>query len=501
MGIVDILSAPPGGLIYHLIVLFAIQAVFGMAIDEWQRHRQVELQRLVFAFGALLVARLLLMFAALVASQGWVASQNVIPPLERCLDLVSATLILYAFLPRENRLGQITRSACLINLALALIVYGVFAPLWFSAVSQSPLLSYNGYWQEYVWEVWQILLLVWGLIALRSGAVQQKVLVLSTFAVLLVGHVLHLWLHQGPPNVAGWERVANLIASALLVAATYRAVISDLVTRALESNRDDDDAQLRNTQRLYEEMEPICASVDLPLVLERATQSVLKVFEANLCAILLFDPRKLTSIQVAAVRRADGTYEAGQNQLELKSLPVVRRVLMRQRPVTMDAGSDDSPAWQGFLSAIHCDSSRTLTITPLLSGPRSVGVLIVDNAPAEEIALQAQGSGRFLTTLAGSAIAHAQLAQRLSPGTAKPRPQANEPAVAAEPRPVEPAVARPLEVAAAQRQLEQARRAVGEIEDTVRSLRAELAERNRQLAQLSQNFKPAETSAESGSTG
>jgi hypothetical protein len=505
MGIVDILSAPPGSLIYHLITLFGIQAVFGMALDEWQRRRQSEFQRLVFAFGVMLAARLLLMVAALITAQGWLPTQHVIPPLERCLDLVSVTVVLYAFLPRDNRIGRLTRSACLINLALALVVYGAFAPLWISAIDQSPLLNYNGYWQELVWEGWQILLVLWALVVLQRGAVLQRRLVLSIFVILLIGHMLHLSLHQGPPNIAGWERVSNLMASALLVAITYRAVVTDLAARALDSDRDNSTAgeRLPETQRLYEEVERICSSADLPVVLERATQSALTIFDARLCAILLFDPHRMESIQIAAIRRTDGTYDTNQGPLELKSQPVIRRVLMRQKQATVEAGSDDSPNWTHLLTVLRSHPDETLTIIPLLSGPGSVGVLVVGGTSTEWTVPHGQGTGGVLTALIGSTIAHAKLAQQVGTGAARTRPRAGERATTAAPAPaqqlaVRPAAPKPLEISVAQQQLEQARREVSEIEQTVRRLRAELAERNRRLAQLSQSFRGDEASSEPG---
>jgi hypothetical protein len=515
MGIVDILSAPSGGLIYHLITLFAIQAVFGMALDEWHRHRQIEFQRLMVAFGTLLGTRLVLMLAALVTSRGWLLAQNVLPPLERCFDLVTVTMVLFAFLPRDLEIGRITRSACLINLALALIVYGVFAPLWYMDATASPLLGYNGYWQEIVWEVWQVLLLVWAVVALRQGAVPQRRLVLSSAVVLLIGHLLHLFLRQGPPHIAGWERVAGLIASALWVAATYRAVVTQLVARELSSDRDNWTAvgQLRETEKLYEEVERICASLELPVVLDRATQSALKIFEARLCAILLFDPRAPETMRMAAVRRADGTYETDLGSVDAKSTPILRQALVHRRQVTIEAGSDDSPGWQQLLAAFNSRADETLAVTPLLSGPQLVGVMVVGDAATEWIVPQVQGSGRVLTALIGAAVGHALLSQVL--GSAKVRPPA---AAASAPaaRPVTPAApspatqpvigptartaVRPGEVAAAQLQLEQARREVVEIEETVRSLRSELAERNRQLAQLSQSLKNNGSAAETGAT-
>ena len=229
MSIIEILSAPPGGLVYHLITLFAIQAVLGMALDESLRHRQPEYRRLVLAFGLLFLTRLLLMIVALITWQGFLLSQGVLPPLERFLDLVSLLLTLYTVGLREDKIAGINRSFCVINLIVASVVYGVFAPLWYSSLARSPSLHYNGSWQEWVWAIWHVLVLIWALCIIIRYDVRQKSLFVSIFAILLFGCVMQVVMPQGAPNVAGWERLANLIVYPLFAVATYRSVVEELL--------------------------------------------------------------------------------------------------------------------------------------------------------------------------------------------------------------------------------------------------------------------------------
>jgi len=59
---VNLLTTPPGGLVYHLVVLFAIEAILGIALGQWQRDRQNKLAfRLAVAGGLLFLSRLVLM--------------------------------------------------------------------------------------------------------------------------------------------------------------------------------------------------------------------------------------------------------------------------------------------------------------------------------------------------------------------------------------------------------------------------------------------------------
>ena len=231
MSIIDIVSAPPGGLVYQLITLFAIEAVFGMAVDGWLRSRQAESRRLAIAFGLILLMRIVQMIAGLITWQGWLPPQDILPPLERFVDLASLVLIFYGFAPTQGRWVKFNFWFCIGNLGLALVVYVLFAPIWYLSVFQDPTLSYNGSWQEMIWEIWQILVLIWALFIFARHAVQQRGLLISAFAILLLGHLLHITLMQGSPHVAGWERLANLIAFSILAAAVYRITVGGLVGR------------------------------------------------------------------------------------------------------------------------------------------------------------------------------------------------------------------------------------------------------------------------------
>ncbi|NIO67802.1 MAG: hypothetical protein GTN71_01740, partial [Anaerolineae bacterium] len=51
------LSRPPGGLVYHLITLFTIEASLGLALGQRRRVPRQGLGRLIVAFGGLLLAR------------------------------------------------------------------------------------------------------------------------------------------------------------------------------------------------------------------------------------------------------------------------------------------------------------------------------------------------------------------------------------------------------------------------------------------------------------
>ena len=53
--IIELLSRPPGSVIYHLLTLFALQVVLALAYSRWQRDANDEAaRRMTFAAGGML---------------------------------------------------------------------------------------------------------------------------------------------------------------------------------------------------------------------------------------------------------------------------------------------------------------------------------------------------------------------------------------------------------------------------------------------------------------
>ena len=416
MSIIEILSAPPGSLVYHLITLFAIQAVLGMALDEWLRHKQPEYRRLVFAFGLLFLTRLLLMMVALVTWQGFLLSQGILPPLERFLDLVSLLLILYTVSLRQARVAGINRLFCVINLILASIVYGVLAPLWYSSLGRSPSLHYNGSWQEWVWAIWQILVLIWALCIFIRYGVRQKSLFVSIFSIFLFGHVMQLMIPQTAPHVAGWERLANLIVYPLFAVATYRSIVEELLAsrtqEVAEEAKRQEAVQPGEDQNAFafETAQCVFGSLDMPLVLERATQSVIEVLDVDLVAVIIRQAASSQNLEIVAVRHRDGLYETDRGQVDLLNLSTLRGVLQRKKQILLEAESDDSREWQEFLEQVGASPEQSLMVEPLVTGETSIGILVIGDSSLQRLSsVENSRSSHILAQIVASAIGNALL--------------------------------------------------------------------------------------------
>ncbi|HZY42876.1 MAG TPA: hypothetical protein VFF59_12855, partial [Anaerolineae bacterium] len=91
---IELLTRPPGDLVYHLIVLFALEAMLGFAIVRARRLGwTAPLRQLAITGAVVLVGRVALMIVALLSLQGLppdvVLATVLTPPLERAIDLIS----------------------------------------------------------------------------------------------------------------------------------------------------------------------------------------------------------------------------------------------------------------------------------------------------------------------------------------------------------------------------------------------------------------------------
>jgi hypothetical protein len=66
---IQLLLQPPGSLVYHLLILFSLEAIFGLALGAWRRRRAGEAEEIsgtfVAAAAGMLLARLILVVVAI----------------------------------------------------------------------------------------------------------------------------------------------------------------------------------------------------------------------------------------------------------------------------------------------------------------------------------------------------------------------------------------------------------------------------------------------------
>ena len=129
--IIELLTESPGNIVYHLVTLFALQAVLGVSLSQWRRNREDKTAvRTALAAAFLIAGRLIMMIASLIIVNNAVSSLAVLPPLEQAVNTVTAVFLLWAFIPSPQNMPRLGHILLLFALLTIIIMTLSFSQVW-----------------------------------------------------------------------------------------------------------------------------------------------------------------------------------------------------------------------------------------------------------------------------------------------------------------------------------------------------------------------------------
>jgi signal transduction histidine kinase len=373
--LIELITVPPGDLVYHLVTLFAIQLVLGMAFGHWYRHRRdpTAIRLLVTGIGFVL-ARALLMLIAVLDRVGVLAPNIVLPPLERFLDFATLLLAVWTFLPILRRHARLGVTLLLLILLVSAGVYAAFAALWLQAEAQG--IVYNGYWQETVWEFSSISVLVLALIAGVIWREDDWGLVICLFALWSVGHTLQFTVPFTDSHTAGWVRMVNLAALPLLAGLVYRHVLT-----ASPATTADTALRMAN---ILEAIQRIEANRDIEAALKLAASTVAHALEADTVAVGLPAPGPAKGIRIVALHPPTGAMLAHQEPTLLASRHPLLATALQTGHLQRTRAPHKDPTIAALYQRLGFDRPGPLLVLPLVDGSTLVGVMLAGNPVSQQ---------------------------------------------------------------------------------------------------------------------
>ena len=235
--IIELLTESPGNIVYHLVTLFALQAVLGVSLSQWRRNREDKTAvRTALAAAFLIAGRLIMMIASLIIVNNAVSSLAVLPPLEQAVNTVTAVFLLWAFIPSPQNMPRLGHILLLFALLTIIIMTLSFAQVWAAQVAAAPVpgqLPYNGTTQATVWGLVQIVLLAAGLVMTVVNGRLRATLRPIILGLLLLAHLAHFWnypeLIPSGTDIPYWIRLGYLAALPLWAVMAYRESLAPLV--------------------------------------------------------------------------------------------------------------------------------------------------------------------------------------------------------------------------------------------------------------------------------
>ena len=383
---IKLLLTPPGGLVYHLLILFSLEAILGMAIGAWRRRRDKGLGEtsgiFVLATAGMLLARLVLIAFALTSLSEGRSTADVIPPLERALDTAVTVLLAWALLPwgRSRDLSWLFPGLGLVGTA---VTFALFLSTWQADLAANPSLVYNGSWQETIWILAQVALLGLTILGLFWQRGREWVVLFAVLLILGVGHAAQLLAPDRTIHVAGWQRLAQLIAFPLLAVAIYRRVISDLSWRAheLEEASQDSLSQIAGLIYLIESGQRTAASLDTTEVLDRAVKEVVRILNVDICGLVFPVDEAQGWASLATVHDPHSRGAVNVVRFSLVEHPALEHAIKRKKQVVIDTTANHVQGLYVLMGNIH---AGPLLIQPLFYDSKVIGALLPGNPNSQK---------------------------------------------------------------------------------------------------------------------
>jgi signal transduction histidine kinase/GAF domain-containing protein len=371
----DFVATQPDDLAYHLVTLFAIQLILFVSFGHWSRHRHEQgAVRLLLTGVGFTLARVSLMLLAVLDRVGALGSSAValLPPLERFFELATAALAAWAFLSiLEKRAGV---GVILLLVVLLVAAGGCAASAYFWIRDSGQGVAYNAYAQATAWQVATIVLLTISVIATLVWRGVDWGLVFCLFAVWLGGHTVQLISPNLNSNVAGWVRLADVVALPLLAALVYRRALGAAPV-ADESVGDD----MLEVVGILQAVRRIEEAGDIEAALELASASIARTLGTDVIAVGLpiIGPSK--GVRIAGMFPPTGAKLARQDlTLLAPDHPLLASVLQTGR-MERAYGRRREFTVSGIYHTLGFQRAGPLILQPLVEGNSLMGVVVAGN--------------------------------------------------------------------------------------------------------------------------
>ena len=383
--IIELLSRPPGSVIYHLLTLFALQVILALAFSRWQRDANDEsARRMTFAAGGILVARLILLFVGLIIEGDAARGRIVLPPLEQAIDMATVLLLVWGLAPFAMRRPRLADGVLLVSLVVVAVMFLFFFQDWQNRVLTTGVATaYIGTVQAYVWGVLQMAVLAAGLVWLVLERGSRLTLRPIIVAVVLLAHVANFFNYPeiipSGTEVIYWLRLGYLVAFPLWAVLAYRDSMRGLMTAA-EVER----AQatfLAHNLRLSTRV--IGARIP-ELRLEEALDMVVGLVPVQFAAIGLIDEKNPQRVVFGQPRPATGRDTSYSRPINLSDHAAFRLAYEQQRGIELLPRGVGARQAHELSQQFNVGALGPVFVEPLIVAHQCLGFLMLAASPSVE---------------------------------------------------------------------------------------------------------------------
>jgi signal transduction histidine kinase len=215
--IIELIIQPPGNLIYHLVLVFAVLSSLQAVLISRQHRPSPYAGRLIFGLLMLLAGQAILFISSGLAWQGIIDRNLVLPPLDRAVVVFSLIWIVWMWnFPLQAKLGDTVTGF----LVLGVVLVFLFTLTGWSA--QAAGQSFNGSLMDQTWELAGLVVVLTGMAILLFSRPPAWGYGFGMLSLSLAGLAAHTFLSAQQGDLSGYIRLGQLAAYPLLPALLHR---------------------------------------------------------------------------------------------------------------------------------------------------------------------------------------------------------------------------------------------------------------------------------------
>ncbi|MBE7529714.1 MAG: hypothetical protein HND44_09945 [Chloroflexi bacterium] len=416
------MTEPPGNIIYHLVTLFALQAVFAISLSQWLRNRQDnDAWRHLAAAGFLIAGRVLLLALALLLAEDAARAARYLPPSEQALNGVTAVFLVWAISPPPNKQPRLGIVLLLLSLLIITLLTITFTITWQSLAVAGAV--YTETPQALVWLGLQVAVYGVGLaLALANRRTRSG---LSPFitAVLLATAIAALLLTLGTDpdgeQLLFWLRLGYLMAFPLWAVLVYRQSLAPLVA-AQKANR----PAVRQLTDSLALSTAVLQTIDTENRTYQAVTLIQQMIDAAFVGVGIFSPDNRQILHLTSNLPQAGTDAPKSWQIDLVEWPPFRTAIRKKAGVELLPDGQGMRPLQILYEAIQVGPYGAMLVEPLYVAEEAVGMLLLAKPDGR---LRWSEREKAITPALAAFVAQALMNTYQRPAATPPAPAINLP--------------------------------------------------------------------------
>lgn len=408
--ILQALSSPLGGVVFHILVIYSIATTFQSAFNHWRLSGFPQARRTVLGLGLLLTTQLLMFIFSGLGWQQIVNATANLPMLDRAFTLFTIVWVIWLWgFPEPNRPADsaFILVSVLIGTALALNLLA-----W---PAQASLIAYNATNNDFLWQIASISFILIGSLILDIRHPNGYGNGIAFLTIAFLGHVGHLAIHESG-NYSGIIRLAYLGAFPILptLVQRFQAPINLPDSRPSSVKQDTPIPERRRYStdpKTFHALLSLAAESTAPNVSAAITRAIAQTMLADLCFLIDLTDNKNQLVIASGYDLIREENLAG-GVINKPSIPMLTNSLQRGRPLRLPASSTSADI-KGLSDLLGLSAPGHLLSVPILTPEKDPmgGILLLSPYSNRQWSAEDQA---FLTNIAVSLVPIVQRSRKAS---------------------------------------------------------------------------------------